>query len=52
MTPYVSICGYHGNQENTNFIFHINFQMIKMLLFIICGRCALYQVVLNEGEDH
>ena len=42
MTPYVSLCGCHGDQENTNLIFHIYFSVIEMLLFINCGRCALY----------
>ena len=38
---HVLLCGCHGNQENTNLIFHINFSMIEMLLLVICGRCAL-----------
>ena len=41
MTPYVSLHGCHGNQENTNLIFHPDFSMIEMLLFVIYGRCAL-----------
>ena len=41
MTPYVSLYGCHGNQENIYLIFHINFPMIEMLLFIICGSFAL-----------
>ena len=51
MTPYVSLCGCHGNQGNTNRIFHINFSMIEMFLFIISAG-VLFKVVLNEGEDH
>ena len=41
MTPYVSMCGCRGNQENANLIFYINFSVIEMLFFVICGGCAL-----------
>ena len=50
MTSYVSICCCHGNQENNNLIFHINFSNDWNALIRYLWQVCSLKVVLNEGK--
>ena len=43
------ICGFHGNQESSNFIFPLIFQRLKCSYSLVVAD-GLFRVVLNKGE--
>ena len=51
MTPYISLCGCHGNEENANLTFPVIFQLLKCS-YSLSVAGVLLKVVSNDGEDH